>query len=34
MDSRYPFGPFDYPNEVQNKDIEMWIKEMTTLPSH
>ncbi|MDM5291763.1 putative metal-dependent hydrolase [Peribacillus simplex] len=33
MDNRYPIGQFDCPNEVQEKDIQMWIKEMTTLPS-
>jgi hypothetical protein len=30
MDNRYPIGQFDCPNEVQEKDIQMWIKEMTT----
>lgn len=33
MDNRYPIGQFTCPSEVQEKDIQMWIKEMTTLPS-
>ncbi|PZM66125.1 putative metal-dependent hydrolase [Paenibacillus dendritiformis] len=31
--NRYPIGQFVCPNEVQEKDIQMWVKEMTTLPS-
>lgn len=33
MDNRYPIGQFDCPNEVKEKDIQMWIKEISTLPS-
>ncbi len=33
MDNRYPIGQFDCPNEVHEKDIQMWIKEISTLPS-
>ncbi|MBZ5751329.1 YfiT family bacillithiol transferase [Metabacillus rhizolycopersici] len=33
MDNRYPLGHFTCPSEVQEKDIQMWINEMTTLPS-
>jgi len=33
MDNRYPIGQFECPNEVQKKDIQMWIKEISTLPS-
>lgn len=33
MENRYPIGQFVCPNEVQEKDIQMWVKEMTTLPS-
>lgn len=33
MDNRYPIGQFDCPNEVQEKDIQMWLQEMNTLPS-
>jgi hypothetical protein len=33
MDKRYPIGQFDCPNEIQEKDIQMWIKEIATLPS-
>ncbi|MGN7402424.1 YfiT family bacillithiol transferase [Cytobacillus praedii] len=33
MDNRYPIGQFDCPNEEKEKDIQMWIKEISTLPS-
>ncbi|MED4124806.1 putative metal-dependent hydrolase [Halalkalibacterium halodurans] len=33
MDNRYPIGQFNCPSEVQEKDIQVWIKEITTLPS-
>ena len=33
MDNRYPIGQFDCPNELQEKDLQLWIKEISTLPS-
>ncbi|GAA0411703.1 YfiT family bacillithiol transferase [Paenibacillus motobuensis] len=33
MDKRYPIGQFSCPIEVQEKDIQLWVKEMTTLPN-
>jgi uncharacterized damage-inducible protein DinB len=33
MNNRYPIGQFNSPSEVQEKDIQVWIKEITTLPS-
>ena len=33
MDYRYPIGQFTSPNEIQEKDIQIWIREISTLPS-
>jgi len=33
MENRYPIGQFDCPYEVKDKDIIIWIKEMSNLPS-
>lgn len=33
MNNRYPIGQFHCPHEVQAKDIQMWIREISTLPS-
>ena len=33
MDHRYPIGQFTCPNEVQEKHIQIWIREISTLPS-
>ncbi|QPQ31266.1 YfiT family bacillithiol transferase [Lysinibacillus sp. JNUCC 51] len=32
MDKRYPIEQFDCPIKVQKKDIQAWIKELSTLP--
>ncbi|MDA1478017.1 YfiT family bacillithiol transferase [Bacillus changyiensis] len=32
MNKKYPIGQFDCPQEVQETDIQMWVKEIRTLP--
>ncbi|WP_458411805.1 DinB family protein [Schinkia sp. CFF1] len=33
MDPRYPIGQFNCPDKIQEKNIKMWIKEISTLPT-